>query len=165
MMDRRIRIRQPPIIVAEQIAALGLGQEIVEAAPGFGEDLPHAAHEPLELGRAREKDAAQHEAETAPRVRLRIRECERRAPRAAEHEPALDAEHRAQPLDVGDEMRGRVVGDVGERHRAAGAALIEQHDPPERRIEIAPVMRQATATRAAVQEHDGTPRGLPQASQ
>jgi hypothetical protein len=42
-------------------------------------------------------------------VRLGVGERQRAAPRSAEDEPALDLEVLAQPLDVGDEVGGRVV--------------------------------------------------------
>ena len=88
---------------------------------------------------------------------LRVRERERRAPRSAEQHPALDAEVRAQLLEVGDQRPGRVVDDPGGGRRAAGAALVEEHDAPERGIEEAAVVRQAAAARPAVQEHDRRP--------
>ena len=103
----------------------------------------------------REEDAAQHEPEAALRVRFGVRERERRAPRAAEHQPAVDVEVRAQTLEVGDEGLRRVAFELGDGRRAAGAALVDEHDAPERRIEVAAVMRQAAAAGAAVQEHDG----------
>ena len=60
----------------------------------------------------------------------------------------------AQPLDVVDEVRRRVVGELRRRRRASRAALVEEHDPPERRIEKAAMMRQAAAAGSAVQEQE-----------
>jgi hypothetical protein len=71
----------------------------------------------------------------------------------------------AQALEVGDEVRRRVVAELGRRRGPAGAALIEQDDAPEPGVEKAAVVRQAAAARTAVQEHDrNAPRiaaGLP----
>ena len=72
---------------------------------------------------------------------------------------------RPEPLEVGDEMLCGVVGDLAAGRRAPGAALVEQHDAPERGIEVAAMVRQAAAARAAVQEderHAGrVPAGFP----
>ena len=55
-------------------------------------------------------------------------------------------------FDVGDEVGWRVVGDLAERRRSAGAALIENHDPPIFRIEKPPMHRRRAGTGAAVQK-------------
>ena len=50
--------------------------------------------------------------------------------------------------------------------RAPGAALVEEHDAPERGIEVAAMMRQAAPAGSAVQEHERhAMRALPQVSQ
>ncbi len=59
---------------------------------------------------------------------LRIGQRQRRTPGATEHDPAFDAEVRADRFDVGDQMPGRVVFEFGMRRRLAGATLVEQHD-------------------------------------
>src|SRR5215831_336115 len=87
-------------------------------------------------------------------MRLGVRERERAAPRAAGDEPTLDAEMRAQPFDVGDEIPRRVLGELTARRAAARAALIEQHDAIARRVERAPVHRHDAGAWAAVQEYD-----------
>jgi hypothetical protein len=143
----------------------GVREELRECAPGFRKDVAHSVHEPVDLGCGRKKDSAQHETEAARRMRLRVGERKRRSPRAAEYEPAVDVQMDAQPLEIVDQRLRRVAFDLGDRCRAAGTALVEQHDAPERGVEIAAMMRQAAASRAAVQEHDrntvGATAGFP----
>ena len=85
-------------------------------------------------------------------MRLRVGEPERRAPRAAEHQPALDAEVLAQLLHVRDQVPGGVVDQTGVRPAASAAALIEQHDAIRVRIEKAPGAIVAAGAGAAVHE-------------
>jgi len=76
-----------------------------------------------------------------------------RAPRAAEHGPFLDAQVRAQALDVGDQAPGRVVLKACVRARAAAAALVEQGHAPLGRIEEPSHGRIDRAARTAMQDH------------
>lgn len=85
---------------------------------------------------------------------LPVGQRQRRAPRAAEHQPALDAEHLAQALDVLDQQLGRVVAPLAQRGGLAGAALVEQDDAVGVRVEKAAVLRRQAGARAAVQEDD-----------
>ena len=147
--------RQAPVVGAQQVAALGLGDRREVVLPRVRGRCAGAAVlvEPVELPAAQQEDAAQHELGHALRVRLGVGERERRAPRAAEHLPALDAEVLAQRLDVGDEVPGRVVVEARVRRALAAAALVEQHDAVARRIEEAAHLRVGPAARPAVQEH------------
>jgi hypothetical protein len=88
-------------------------------------------------------------------VALRVGEAERRAPRGAEHEPALDPEVLAQRLDVGEEVVRRVGAQLAERLAAAAAALVEEHDPVAREVERLEPERRAAGSRAAVEDHRG----------
>ena len=88
---------------------------------------------PVELGLGQRVDAAHDQFADALGMRLGIGERQRRAPGAAEHQPFVEAAHLAQPLDVGDEMPGRVGLQRGMRRRLAAAALVEQDDVVERR--------------------------------
>src|SRR6185503_1853373 len=86
-----------------------------------------------------------------------VRERERRAPRAAEHEPAFDPQVLPEAFDVVDQMArgvaGEVGGDVGGGVNApSAAALVEQHDPIGGRIEVAPEPGRAPGAGAAVED-------------
>jgi hypothetical protein len=87
-------------------------------------------------------------------MRFAVSEREGAAPRAAEHEPALDLEVLPQPLDIGDEVRGRVLLQLPERRGAARPALIENYDAVARGIEKAAVGRRGARPGSAVQEQD-----------
>ena len=124
--------------------------------PEVGKDRAGAQRvlvEPFELGAAQQEDAAQHQFGDALGVALRVGQRQRRAPGAAEHQPALDPQMRAQRLDVGDQVPGGVLAQLGVRAARAAAALIEQHDAVAPRIEEAPHAGIGAAARAAVQEH------------
>ncbi len=86
-----------------------------------------------------------------------VGERERAAPRAAEHQPAFDAEMRAQRLDVGDEMRRGVVAQFAQGRGAPGAALVENHDAVMRGIEEAPVSRRGAGAGTAVEKQHRRP--------
>ncbi len=104
-----------------------------EARPDVGPELAGAAAvEPLELGLRHQEDAAQDEVAHPVGMGLRVDQGERRAPAAAEDDPAVDAERLADALDVGDEVPGRVRLDARMGPRPAAAALVEQHDAVER---------------------------------
>ena len=93
--------------------------------------------EPGELLAPQQEDAAQDQLAHAVGMALRVGQRQGRAPRAAEQLPALDAEMRAQPLHVGDQMPGGVGLQARVRQRAAAAALVEQHDAVARRVVVA----------------------------
>ena len=111
--------------------------------------------EPVHFALRAREDAAQDQCAHALGMCLRIGERQRRAPRAAEHEPVLDAEALAQRLDVGDKVLRRVGLQFGVRARAAAAALVEQDDHVMVGIEQAAVIGMAAAARPAVQEQRG----------
>jgi hypothetical protein len=66
---------------------------------------------------------------------LCIREGKRRPPRAAEHQPALDAEVPAQGFDVRDQIPGGIGDEARVWPAATAAALVEQYDPVSPRVE------------------------------
>ena len=152
-VHRGVAVGEPAVVVAQQVRAFLRRQRFRERPPRLRKDVAHAVHEPVDLRRGGEKDAAQHEAQNAVRMCLRVRQRQRRAPRPAEDQPALEPELDAQVFDVGHQVLRRVVGKRGRRRRASRAALVVQHDVPERGIIEAAVMRQATAARPAMQEH------------
>ena len=55
-------------------------------------------------------------------------------------------------FDIGHEMGWRVVGDLAERRRSAGAALIKNHDPPIFGIEKPPMHRRRAGAGTTVQK-------------
>src|SRR5262245_44755321 len=85
---------------------------------------------------------------------LGVGDRERAAPAPAEYDPALDPERLAQALDVRHEIPGRVLAQLGVRRALAAAALVEEHDAPLPRVEVAPVDRIDAAARTAVQEDE-----------
>ena len=109
----------------------------------------------MNLLRPTEENAAQHEPQHAFGMRFGVSQRERRTPRAAEQQPALDAQVCAQPLDVGDELGRRVIAQFPQRRRLAGTALVVDDDPVVRRIVEAPVVGRAAAAGTSVQEDDG----------
>jgi hypothetical protein len=81
-------------------------------------------------------------------------------PGHTDHNPAVDAEMRPQPLDVRDEMIGCVDRQVGigladQRAAPPAAALVKQRGPICIRIEVASGLGCAAAARAAVQPDGG----------
>src|SRR5437762_14269286 len=117
--DLAVRARQPAIVVAEHVLALVGRQLLDECAPGFRKHARHAVHEPVDFAEGGEKYTAKHEAQYAIRVRLRVQQRQRRPPRTAEQQPLVDAKMLAQPLDVLDKMRSRVVAKLRDRRRSA----------------------------------------------
>ena len=66
----------------------------------------------------------------------------------------------AQRLDIRDEMGRGVVVEAAERTGPSGTALVEQHDPPEARIEE-PAMHGARAgARTTMEEQRRQPAGV-----
>ena len=110
------------------------------------------------LARA-EESRAQHDAADAGRVRLRIGQRQRRAPRAADDHPALDAELLADRLHIRDQMRQRIVLAASLGAASPGAALIEQHRMEALGIEQPAVIGLAAAAGSAVQIDGGNAVG------
>ena len=59
----------------------------------------------------------------------------------------------AEPLDILDQVPGRVGLEAGMRRRAAAAALVEQGDVVARGIELAAMIGAAAGAGAAMQHH------------
>ena len=110
---------------------------------------------PADFRVAQQKNAAQDDFADALRMGLGVGERQSAAPGSAEYEPTFDAEMLAQPLDVGDQVPGRVFDQARARAAAAAAALIEHHDAIMMRIEELPGALVGTRTGAAMQEHGG----------
>src|SRR6185369_3495726 len=125
-----------------------------ERAPCLGEDLLQAVEEPVDFALAAQEDAAKDERQAAIRMMLAVCDGERRSPGAAEHDPFVDAQVLAQPLQVVDELGRRVVLDATQRLRAAGAALVVDDDAVRVRIEKLAMHGAGPRARTAVKEHD-----------
>src|SRR6185369_8016240 len=95
--DLRVVGREATVVRGDEITALGDGDRREEAFPRVGEEAARALLvEPVDLALAQQEDAAQHELGDAVGMLLRVRERERRAPRAAEDLPLRDGEVRAE---------------------------------------------------------------------
>ena len=136
---------------------LGLGDVLGEGGPGIGEDPAQPVKEPFHLLVAAEEDAAQHAARDACGMRLGIGQRQGGAPGAAEEQPFLNAEEAPQRLDVLDQMRRGVGAQLAQGARAAGAALVEDDQPPMGGIEKAAMHGPGAGTGAAMQEEHGLP--------
>ncbi|MNI38957.1 hypothetical protein D3C73_931210 [compost metagenome] len=110
---------------------------------------------PVELRLRQRIDAAQKKLGDAIRMRFGIGECQCRTPGAAEHLPLVDADHFAEPLDIGYQMPCRIGFKPRVRRRAAATALVEQEDVVKVRIEQPRLDRRDPAARSAVKEDDG----------
>ena len=110
--------------------------------------------EPVDLPLAQQEDASEHQLCDAIGVHLRVRERQRRAPRAAEDLPLLNLQLLPNELHVGDEIPRGVVLERREGLRLAAPALIEQHDSVRLRVEEAALLRVGATTRPAVDEDD-----------
>ena len=153
-LDDQVAREQPAVIGGDQVAALVLGDRRHEAVPDIGpEQAGAAAIEPVEFGPGHQEHPAQRQVGRPVGMRLGIDQRQRRAPRAAEHDPAADPQGGADRLHVRDQIPGGVGGDAGMGPRPAAAALVEQHHPIGRRVEVPPHRRAAAAPRPAM-DHD-----------
>jgi hypothetical protein len=159
-------VAQPAVIRLDHARALEHRDGRDEVLPLIGEQRRGAALvEPLEFMPLQREDAAQHELGHRGRMRLRVCERERTAPRPAEDLPAVDAEVAPQQLEICDQVPRGVVPQLGVgirdvRGRSAAAALIEQHNAVPLRIEEPAVPGRGTAAGPAVQEDDGLSVGI-----
>ena len=106
----------------------------------------------------------------ALRMGFGVGQAEGRAPRCAEEKPALDAQVLPQALDVGDQVVGRVRGQIdlgvaGVGRAPAAAALVEEDDPVGGGVEVAPPAGRAARAGAAVEDDGRLAVGIPQVSQ
>ena len=113
----------------------------------------------LQLCPRAEEGRAQHDAADPLRMGLRIGQRQRRAPGAADHHPAFEAECFADQFHVGDQMRQRIFFAAALGTAATGAALIEQDSVEAFRIEQPPMIGLAAAAGAAMQIDRGDATG------
>ena len=127
-VDGRIGIEDAAPIGVERLRAFVRRQDAEEIFAEAGiEARQRFEKRAFKFGAGAEKRRAQHDAADALGMRLRIGQRQRRAPGAADHHPALEAEFLADHLHVRDQMRQRVVLAAALGAAAAGAALVEQH--------------------------------------
>ena len=125
-VHRRIWIGQPRQICAQRLGTLVCIQEICKVAIKLRPELFWPGVKgPSDLGPRAEKNRAQHHSRDALGKLFRIGQSQRRSPRAANDQPALDAKMLADALDIGDEVRGRVGLQRQIRMTAARTPLIE----------------------------------------
>lgn len=87
------------------------------------------------------------------RMGLRIGQRQGRTPGAAKQHPFFDAQVLANPLQVGDQIPGRVVFQAGVGSGATTAALVESDNAIQVGIEEATTLGITSGTGAAVDEH------------
>src|SRR5690606_7720026 len=151
-----VAAREAPMIRGEQVVALVFRYAPGEFTPVLGKDRIRAAPvEPVELLAAHEEYAAQDQLRYRVRMSLRIGERKRAAPRASEDEPPVDLEPTPQPLDVRDEVPGRVRLERRKRAAAPAPALVERDDSIAPRVEEAPRVPVSAPARSAVHEQRG----------
>ena len=152
--------RQAAMVGVQHVAALGVRQHLDELGPRVGKEVARAVLvEPIQLGGGRAEDAAQDQAADTLGMRLRVGQRQRAAPRATKEHPTLNADELAQPLDVGDQVPGRILAQIGVRCAATAAALVKEDHAKALRIKQPPVPWRAAAAGATVQEDDRDPIG------
>ncbi|MNM43325.1 hypothetical protein D3C81_542050 [compost metagenome] len=138
----------------DQIVALHRRNRLEVVLPRIREQAVGAfLVEPFQFPAAQHEDAAQHQFGHALRMALRIGQRQGRAPAAAEHLPAIDLQVLAQFLDVGNEVPGGVVHQIGVRGGTTGAALVEQDDAVLGRVVELAHLVAAAAARPTMQHH------------
>ncbi|MPL60841.1 hypothetical protein SDC9_06403 [bioreactor metagenome] len=149
---------QPLVIGRDQVAAFVFRDRPGEALPQIGEELPRAAAiEPVELAAHGKEDPAQHQRIDPLGVGFGVKQRQRRAPAAAEDDPAAQPEREADLLHVGDQIPAGVPCHRGMRARQTAAALVEKNHPIMRRIKEPPHRRAASAPRPAMAHHHRAP--------
>ena len=157
-LGRVMAAEQALMIGRDQILVLGLGDHIGEPRPKIGkEPRGPPAIEPIQLGLLGQKHPAQHQMQHPRGMRLCIEQRQGRAPTAAETDPALNPQHRADPLHIGNQIFGGIGLDARIGPRKPAAALIEQHDPVESGVKIPTHRRAASAPRPAMAHHHRNP--------
>ena len=159
-MNGRVRVGQPAQVGTQHIIPLLRRQVAEEGRVRIGEHRAQSMQEPVHLRPPAQEHAAQHQTAHPVRMRLRIGQRQRRTPGPTKQQPPLDPEVSAQRLDIGHQVRRRVLRQAAERAGTPGTPLIEDHHAPKARVEEAAVHGARARARAAVQEqHRLTARG------
>ncbi|EFE50041.1 hypothetical protein NEIELOOT_01295 [Neisseria elongata subsp. glycolytica ATCC 29315] len=130
--------------------------------PLFGVNHAHAAGlaQPVDFDLAAEEDAAQDQPAHAFGMGFGVGQREGAAPRAAEYQPAFDAQHFAYFFNVGHQIPSRVLAGFGVGQGTAAAALVDDDDAVFFGVEKSAAGRRCARARAAVQEDDGDAVGV-----
>ncbi|KAF1071166.1 MAG: hypothetical protein GAK39_01442 [Variovorax sp.] len=159
--ERRARL-QCEVVVREHAAqrgqqrrALGQRDRVGQPRPCFGIARARPLEAPMQLRGIRHEQPAQQQPVDGLRMAHRIGQRQRRAPRTADHQPALDAQVPPQRLDVGDQQLGAVVARFAARRAASRAALVEGNHAIARRIEAARERGRTARARPAMQHERG----------
>ena len=146
------------MVGAHEVAAFRLRDVVSVPFERVWEDMARTfLVKPCKFALTAQKDATEHEVLHTLRMVLGVDEGERRAPRAAEHHPFVDAQVFAELLNVGHGRHGRVVFKFSPWRRAATATLIELDDAPMVRIEVTAVIGLAAPAWAAVDDEHRRP--------
>ena len=100
---------QAPVVGVQQITSFACGSAPRSPAKGRETGGWRPAGRTSGFLRPTQEDTAQHQRADPIRVGLGIGEGQGRAPGAAEHDPAVDAEQLAHKLDVRDQIPGGVL--------------------------------------------------------
>ena len=137
-------------------------QHLGHMQPGVGIDFPDPSFskKPIEVRLTRQEGASQNQSCDTIRMRLRQQEGQRRPPRPSEHQPSINTQIGTDKLEVTEKMRGRVVIQFPLRRGPPSAALIQQNDPVDRRVEETSVVSPAPGTRTPMQKEDREARRI-----
>src|SRR2546426_5497950 len=164
--NRPVRIVQQAGVSRDEITVpIRLRYAFAKPHPGLREIPPDVTGDPVDLSISGGDDADQGHLRPPVGKTLPIRQGERRTPRAAEDQPAVDREVFAEPLDISNQVVSRVGRKIHRivarvRNTSAASTLVEQHDPVRGRIEKSAHARRASRARAAVEEQCRLPLGV-----
>lgn len=86
---------------------------------------------------------------------LSVNKTQRRTPGTSKQQPTIDSKSMADIFQIPDQIGRGIAGEFAMGKRAPGTSLIDEYDPIPFGIEKGTMIRLATGTRSAVQEHDG----------
>ncbi len=155
-VHRRIGIENAAPVGIERLRAFLRRQQFEKIIAEIGIEARQRVEKcTLQLSAGAEEGRAQDDAGDPVGVGLRIGQSQRRAPGAADDDPALKTRFLADDLHVRDQMRQRIVLAAAFWAATTGAALIEQDGVETLGIEQPPVIGLAAAAGPAVQINRG----------
>ena len=147
--------QQPGIGLNQAAVPFRRRNAVAKARPRLREEAASMARDPFHFPTSRGCDAEQDHLGDTLAMAFGIGQCKGGSPRSAQGEPLFDVQRPTQALHVGDEVLGRVRGQIGRgiacvRLASAAAALIEKDDAVSVRVEEAPPAGRAARARAPV---------------